>query len=113
MHELTIAEDILNLVEDAVKENKGHKACRVKVAIGQYSCVDKGSLTFCLNAISAGTFLEDAEIEIKETDFELACDSCGHFPLKSEDDLFCPNCGKSAKIADAKEVFIEEIEIDE
>ena len=64
MHELAFAESVLQAVERECATHRATGVGRVRLRVGPYARIDKGSLAFCLEAISVNTMMEGAEIEI-------------------------------------------------
>ena len=64
MHELGIADSILQAVRAEMARQGPGRACKVAVRIGPMSGVDAGSLTFCFDALVKGSELEPLELEI-------------------------------------------------
>lgn len=81
MHELSIAQSILDAVSRETLQYPGHYATRVSVRIGYYAGVDPESLSFCFQALSPirlaiesteGEELDLKEIELESTEMETA-----------------------------------------
>jgi len=113
MHELGFAEQILNCVVGEARRHGARRALRVKLQMGKYSGLEKASLSFCLEAISAGTLMEGAEIEIEETAAEWFCANCGRFTLDEHAEPICPVCGGKAALTEGMELYVKEIELDD
>jgi hydrogenase nickel incorporation protein HypA/HybF len=68
MHEMSLCESIVKIVErQARKENAG-RIVTVRVALGALSCASEESLSFCFPIVAKGTLAEDATIEFIRTD---------------------------------------------
>jgi hydrogenase nickel incorporation protein HypA/HybF len=65
MHELGLAESILDIVREHVPLDRAAAVRRVRVRVGEVAGVISESLTFCFGAIVAGTPYVDASIEIE------------------------------------------------
>jgi hydrogenase nickel incorporation protein HypA/HybF len=65
MHEMGIANSILEAVHKELQRYPTHRAARVGVRIGEFSGVDSGSLQFCFEALVKGTGFEPLELEIE------------------------------------------------
>lgn len=65
MHEMGIANSILEAVHQELHRHPGHRAAKVGLRIGEYAGVDRGSLEFCLEALVKGTPLEPLEVAIE------------------------------------------------
>ena len=113
MHELAFAEQILKIVEHEARKNGARKVTRVKLIVGRMSGVDKGSLSFCLEAIAAASLMDGARIEVTEVEPELICADCGRFPIGDALTPVCPACGKEADLSTATDLYVEEIDLHE
>ncbi len=114
MHELSIAENIIEIVkQNAAVVNASRVNC-VKIRIGELAGVVPDSLDFCYSAIIAGTELEGSRLEIEKTDIVIHCPACG-VDSKVEDLFFiCPECGGSdTKMISGDELWIVGIDFDE
>lgn len=112
MHELSIAESILEIVKENVGATDSVKS--VKVRIGELANVVPDSLEFCFNAITKGTMFENARLEIENVDMVAHCEVCGA-DSKVEDVLFrCKSCGSTdVKIISGTELQVVQIEMDD
>jgi hydrogenase nickel incorporation protein HypA/HybF len=113
MHELSFAETILRLVEKTARAHGGGRVARVSLRVGTMSGVNKGSLTFCIEAIAAGTALAGARIEVIDVEPGLVCRECGRSPLSGASAPVCPKCGRPAEVAPATDLYVEEIELND
>ncbi len=112
MHELSIAENIVEII----RENAGdhHDVKRVRVRIGELAGVVPDSLEFCFGAITSGTPLGQTILEIESVGIVGRCRACG---IESEirDLLFeCPGCrGGDLDIISGNDLKVVEIEVDD
>lgn len=74
MHELGITCNIVAIVGDAAK---GRPVRCVTLEVGKLSGVMTDVIAFCFDAVSKGTPLEGARLEIKEIEGRAQCGSCG------------------------------------
>ena len=65
MHELSFAEQILDSVQAEAGKYPDARIARIRLRAGERLGLEPASLTFCLNAIAAGTSAQDAHIEIE------------------------------------------------
>jgi hydrogenase nickel incorporation protein HypA/HybF len=113
MHELSFATQILDRVQQEARNFPRSKVTRVRLSAGELLCIENASLTFCLEAIAAGTVMENAEIEIAEVPLELECAQCGRTPVASALEPHCPRCGEIGTLVAGTDLIIEEIEFNE
>jgi hydrogenase nickel incorporation protein HypA/HybF len=112
MHELSLAENILEIIRENVGATESVKS--VKVRIGELANVVPDSLKFCFNAITTGTPFENSRLEIENVDIVVYCEICGA-DSKVEDILFrCKSCGSTdVKIISGTELQVVQIEMDD
>jgi len=93
MHELSIAQSILSIAENAApKDHKVH-ITSVAVQIGELSGIEIESLKFALSVIKRDTLLRDAELDIEVIEGQAECPNCSTiFPMHYFG-CNCPNCG--------------------
>jgi len=112
MHELSVAQEILGIVNQYVPEPKSNNIKSVKVSIGKLSNILTDSLIFCFEAIIGDTALKGAKLEIIETPVKIGCASCKK-EYEIEPPIFaCPICGNNQiKIVSGTELHVDEIEL--
>lgn len=112
MHELSIAQNILEIVREYVSEERAAEVQAVKVRVGELSGVVAESLEFCFSAIISDTALKHATLKIESVPAQLHCSACGH--SCSPDGLLfrCPGCGAgSIQLVSGTELQVIEIEL--
>jgi hydrogenase nickel incorporation protein HypA/HybF len=65
MHEVGIANSILDAVRNEANSRAPARPTRVGVKIGEMAGVDAGSLAFCFEVLVKGSGLEPLELEIQ------------------------------------------------
>lgn len=66
MHELSLADNILQMVEAAAQRERFDRVRVLRLEVGRRAGVEVQALHFALTAIAAGTCLADAAIEIEQ-----------------------------------------------
>jgi len=93
MHEVSIAANIIEIVENELEKNNGNKVNKLHLEVGAISGVVIDSLQFALDASRPNTMLQDTEIIIDEIPALVRCRSCQH-EFKADDYyVVCPQCG--------------------
>jgi hydrogenase nickel incorporation protein HypA/HybF len=112
VHELSIAQSILEIVGQHVPREKQHTVKAVQLLVGELSGVVVDSLTFCFGAITSGSPLERAELAITQVPLEAECRACGQRFRVEELHFSCPGCGGTEIVILAgKELQITAIEL--
>jgi hydrogenase nickel incorporation protein HypA/HybF len=113
MHELSIAQSIIEIVDEEARKHGATQVKKIKLKIGEFSGVVREALEFSFDVVKSGTVAEKAELEIEIVKFKALCNGCG-FILEDMNDfnLFCRVCGEPMKIVSGREMNIEYIEIE-
>lgn len=95
MHELSLAQAVINEVLRLSAEHGAKKILRVNVMIGAFSGIVQDSFRFCFNTLaSTHKFTTGAILEIETPPVIYQCTRCGHgFKVKSSHAGSCPVCG--------------------
>ena len=112
MHELAIAQNILDIVRQSVPEDQAEAVRWVRVRVGQLSGVVPDSLDFCFRAIASETNLRHAGLAIDQVATVSMCKDCLH-RFSIDDFVFsCPAChSANLELISGKELEILEIEL--
>lgn len=93
MHELSLAAEILHLVEQAAARESFSRVACLRLEAGALAGVDVAALRFALEATAGGTCLEGAHIIIETPPGRARCAVCQQeVPLAHRADP-CPQCG--------------------
>jgi hydrogenase nickel incorporation protein HypA/HybF len=112
MHELSIAQNILDIVRQHVDEADLASIRSVRVVVGAASGVVADSLAFSFEAIVAGTSMSSAKMEIERIPFRLYCSGCGATSQEESGFHVCPRCGSSeTKVISGTELRVKDIEL--
>lgn len=93
MHEMSLAENVLQIIEDAAREQAFRRVRTVVLEIGRLSAVETGAMRFCFDAVTRGSLAEGAQLEIIEISGEGCCAACGKTVAMQEQYGLCPECG--------------------
>ncbi len=89
MHELSLAEDILAIVE---QHAAGQRVQSISLQIGQLAQVEREALLFALASVLHGSTAEGAQVEVEEVPASGQC-RCGHRQAMAERYAACERCG--------------------
>jgi hydrogenase nickel incorporation protein HypA/HybF len=94
MHEIGIADSILQAVRaEAQRYPNGHPV-KVGVRIGELAGVDPDALDFCFESLIRGTDLASLKLEIQFCPRIHFCPACESEFSVSNYDFLCPQCGR-------------------
>lgn len=113
MHEMSIAQSIVEIVEETLQNEENPKVSRVFVNIGELVAVVPESLDFCYTVITEGTPLANSKLIIEEIPVMVLCKGCGK-EFRVEGFVFrCPYCqGSELKTLTGRELTVSEIEVE-
>ena len=66
MHELSIAESILNIIKKEAQNSENGKVTRISLKVGKLTSLIPECLETAFQAVSQGTIAENAMLEIEE-----------------------------------------------
>lgn len=113
MHEVALAESIVQLVEDAVRAEGCSKVGVIRLEIGRLSCVEPEALRFCFNAVARGTMAEGACLDVIPVPGQGACLECGATAPMAEPFDACPACGSlRMQVTGGNEMRVMELEVE-
>jgi hydrogenase nickel incorporation protein HypA/HybF len=93
MHELSIAESLVELISDEVALHDSARVVSVRLRLGPLSGVVLQALRFAYGAATAGTALEGSSLEIDEVKAAVYCPRCRtDRDLDEVRRLRCPVC---------------------
>ena len=112
MHEMAIAESMLEIVEATARRNAAARVATVWLELGALSHVEARALVFCFDAVTRGSLAEGATLEIVTLPGEAWCMPCGdRVPLRRRGDP-CPRCGSfQLQVLRGEEMRVKEIAI--
>ncbi len=114
MHELSLAQEIVDLVGRHVAAEQIASVRAVKVRLGRFSGVVADSLDFCFGAIVSGGPLERARLEIDAVSARAVCAACHRTAEIEGPELVCPRCGAAAvRLVSGSELDVVEVRLEE
>jgi hydrogenase nickel incorporation protein HypA/HybF len=113
MHEMSIAESVLQIVEDSARSGGYTRVKAVWLEIGQLANVEKESLRFCFDAVTRDSVAQDARLEIIETAGQGWCMQCACNVQITALHEPCPTCGSyQIQVTGGEEMRVKELEIE-
>lgn len=113
MHELGIAQSIVEIAEKNARAQGARRVLEVTVVIGTLSGVMAEALEFCFDACCRGTLLDGSRLTIEQVPARARCCACSkEYALQNFFDN-CPSCDSAASdMLSGEELRIKEMEID-
>jgi len=112
MHEMSLAQNILDIVDEYMQNDKG-KLIEVAVEVGELVAVVPDSLTFCYEALVENTPYQGSKIIIKILPLSATCSNCST-SFSIEDFKFkCPQCTNTDVVIESgQELRISHLEVE-
>jgi hydrogenase nickel incorporation protein HypA/HybF len=113
MHEMSLAESVLEIIENSAAQHGCAKVHTVWLEIGQLAGVEVEAMRFCFDAVTRGSIAAGAVLEIVETPGQGWCPTCQTaVPLATRYDP-CPLCGGfGIGIMGGTEMRVKELEME-
>ena len=114
MHEMSLAEGVLQLIEDAARRDKFMRVKTVWLEIGQLSSVEPEALAFCFDAVTQGSIAEGSRLEFISIPGSGWCMECAASVPMDERYAACPRCGGyQLQVNGGTEMRVKELEVEE
>jgi hydrogenase nickel incorporation protein HypA/HybF len=113
MHELSIAQGVIQIVEEEMRKNNASVLKTVRLNIGKMSAIVPDSLSFCFEILTRDTLLEGAKLIIDIIPLRIYCRGCSReYEIKGYA-FSCPGCSdKSIRVTTGLDLSVAEIEVD-
>ncbi len=112
MHELSIAQGILDLVRQHVPETQASQVRNVELRLGRMCGVVPESLSFCFEAVVAGSPFAQARLAIEQVPVRGVCRAYAATFEISEPVCLCPGCGSGqVRMTSGDEMHVVQIEL--
>lgn len=95
VHELSIAQNIVDIVLEHVPAETVVSVDSVKIRVGDLSGVVAESLEFCYQSIVGDTPLEGSRLDIERVRAEAECLECHRTFVERDMSFTCPSCSSS------------------
>ena len=112
MHEMSIAQSIVDIVEKELTNHGVEQLKAVNIAVGKWAAVVPEQLAFCFSIITMDTSMAGASLNVREIPLGYKCSACGEEFTSGEMVIVCPKCGATNIVLTAgRELTIESIEV--
>jgi hydrogenase nickel incorporation protein HypA/HybF len=113
MHELSLAENIIEIVEESAKKSEAKKVTKIVIDIGRLSGVERDALQFAMDLLMKGSVAEGAELELHDIEGMCHCLSCWKDGVINDFFSPCPHCNShDVEIVAGKEMKVSSIEVE-
>ena len=113
MHEISIAESIVQIAETKAREQKARLVQVIKLRLGKFTTIVPEALQFAFEICREGTLSHAARLDIERIPMIVRCAVCDSStePMCGVC-LICSECGFPLEIISGEELEIEYIEVD-
>jgi hydrogenase nickel incorporation protein HypA/HybF len=113
MHEMSLAEGVLKLAEQAARAQGFTRVKAVWLEIGALAQVEPDAIRFCFDAVTRDSIAQGARLEIVATPGSAWCMQCGQsVPVRALYDD-CPRCGsRHLQVTGGQEMRVTELEVE-
>jgi hydrogenase nickel incorporation protein HypA/HybF len=112
MHELSIAESLIEQVVNAMKREGASKISSITVDVGVLSGVDPEALQMGFNVASEGTLAQGAKLTIQKIEAKIFCKTCQKESVVEDFCFLCPKCGSTeVEMKEGRELKVREMEV--
>ncbi len=113
MHEFSIVQSLLGIIESEARKNNAKKVTKVVLSIGVLSGVEPHLLRMAYETFKEGTLAEDSELVIEVEPLRVRCRDCGREGKKEELNLQCPHCGSlNTEVTGGEEMLLKSLELE-
>lgn len=112
MHEMSLAEGVLGVVEEAARAHQPCTVRTVRLEIGALAAVECEALRFAFDVVKRGSVAETAELDIEQVPGAAWCMQCGHTVAIAGRGDPCPECGSwQLQVTGGAEMRVKELEL--
>ena len=113
MHEVSIAENIIQIVLQSLGDRRKHSVKRVQMQVGELAGVMPDSLEFCYQVLADDPALKGSILEIERVALSIRCNRCMAISGLSPWVFNCPRCASNdLTILTGDEMHIVAIELE-
>jgi len=93
MHELTLAESVIDIVESNARQAGASRVSAVGLALGLLAQVDVDALLYCCELVAADGVAANAVFTVERRPGQAWCEDCRENQRLSALGVACPACG--------------------
>ena len=114
MHELSIAQELVRMAEEAARANGARKVREVRLRLGALSGVMEDALRLGYEAACRDTLLEGSRLVIEPAPVRIHCPRCGRdVEPEGLQLMYCPVCGAAGgTLVQGREIELAALEIE-
>ena len=95
MHELSLCQNIIEIVEQQCKQHNVNKVTDLWLEVGALSCIEPSALEFGFEIAAQGTPAENCKLHLISIPAKAWCWDCKQLVEIQVNNSTCPNCGSA------------------
>jgi len=112
MHELSIAQALVDQLERMAAKEKATRIVRASIKIGTFSGVDPEALKMAFPIATEGTIADGADLAVAVIPAKIVCRSCARESDSTLPFPVCEKCGSSeVECVAGRELIVQSVEI--
>lgn len=112
MHELSLANSIVEQASEAALKDGATKITSIRILLGPLAGVVQDSLEFCFSEAISETIASEAQLIIEHSPLIIKCNRCFKESEVSPHNLLCPDCKlPDMRVISGKEFRIIDLEV--
>ena len=113
MHEMSICESIISVIEQQALVQQFNKVRRVRLEVGPLAGVELEALRFSFDVVCKGGLAEGAALDVIELPIDAWCMKCAKKVIVKQRYDACPECESyQVQITGGDELRIKDMEVD-
>ena len=113
MHELSLCESILGIIEDYARSHDFSRVRSVRIEVGALSCADPDALRFGFDVVTKDSVAEGAVLHIDRPPGQAWCWDCEAIIAMTDRAEACPFCdGHRLEIRSGDQMRVTELDVD-
>ncbi|GAB6072928.1 hydrogenase maturation nickel metallochaperone HypA [Venenivibrio stagnispumantis] len=112
MHEFSVVQSLLDLIEKNAKEHNAKSVDKVVVKIGRLSGIEPHLLELAFDTFKEKTICENAKLEMIIQEIIAICEDCKKEFVIKENEFICPYCKSfNINILDGEDMYLLSLEM--
>lgn len=113
MHEFSVANSLLRLIEENVRQNHGKSVIKVVVKVGVLSGVEPHLLKVAFDHLKEGSVADKSELIIEVQQVLIRCRECRYTGEVEDYQFMCRECGSyQLDILDGRDMVLKSIQME-
>jgi len=113
LHEFSVVQNLLYLIEENARKNNAKEVSKVVVKIGKLSGIEPHLLKLAFDTFKEKTICENAELNMIIQDIIAKCEDCRKEFVVENNHFICPFCNSyNLQILDGEDMYLMSLEME-